>query len=109
MDDKKIKGDLILPMPLITASGTTTITATGAGIERELIFPNDSTSEQIVSTLAYELGVDFKPPFKEQIMEKVDVAKTYTNEFEIGITWKEGFKFKISRAPKKIIKSFIKK
>jgi hypothetical protein len=106
-DDAKGKLCSILPIMVATA-GTTTVTATSIDLETEFIFPDESTSEEIVSSLAYELGNKFSPQIKDKIKESVDIAKTYVNEFEFSITL-QGIKLRISRAPKKTIKSFIKK
>jgi hypothetical protein len=105
MDDIKGNINAVIPTIIASAWATTTVTATSADVEKELIFPDDSTSVQIIETVESELGVNFKTPFKEQILESINIAKTYVKEVEIGLTWDEGFKFKITRSPKKIIKS----
>jgi hypothetical protein len=99
----KLKGEF---SSLILDASTITVTATTQdGAEKELIFPDNIPSKEIVTSLAYELGEDLKS-FSKQIVENVEITKTYWQEIEFGIPWLGGLKLRISRAPKKVVKSF---
>ncbi len=105
-----VKDMLSSVIPTTLLAGTSiTVTATGKEIEQELIYPDTTPGKEVAASLAYELGVDFQPPIIKQIVETVDVSKTYWSGFEFSLNLEEGFKIKITRSPKKIIKNFTEK
>ena len=93
---------------IILAEPTITITATSRDIERELNFPANISREELTTSLSYELGPQFKPTMIEKMVETVDNKGISIKDIELSMTWEEGFRIRISMAPKKIIKSFFK-
>jgi hypothetical protein len=87
------------------SESTISVTASASGMDdREFYFPVTVSSPVITKTILDETGFSLKPKERKELLETVDIAKTYFSEFEIGFTFEEGFKFRVKREPKKIVK-----
>jgi len=95
-DEKEKTIELDTPTLSITAE-------TPDGLVHEHYFSENTPSGEIVTGSTTDLGIQLKPEEKKEFVEKIDVVKTYVSEAETNFL---GFKFKIKRSPKKIIKSF---
>ena len=92
---------------ITTTSSGVSITASGIDdTEREFYYPETIDSKEMVTSTTLDLGFKLQPEEEDKIVETLDIAKTYVSEVEFGFTLEKGFKFKIKREPKKIIKSF---
>ena len=92
---------------ITTPTSGVSITASGIDeTEREFIYPETIDSKEMVASTSLDLGIEIQPTETNKIVETLDIAKTYVSEVEFGITLQKGFKIKIKREPKKIIKSF---
>jgi hypothetical protein len=95
-------------IPPLIVQGSTSVTASNIKIidEKEFIYPDAYSSKDMVASLAYELGTEFKPKTKRKIIEVMEVAKSQITDFQVGLNLEEGFYIKIKREPQKIIKIF---
>ena len=75
-------------------------------VEREYYFPDSTSSDEIVMSATADIPVEIEQIDRRRLIETVDVAKTYVSEVEVGVTLKGGFRVRIKRHPKKIIKTF---
>ena len=110
-NDNNIKLDAQLPALRIESSGVSVSATTNSGETQELYYPETVPSGEIVATSVSTLGIELDAYERNQIIEVVDYAKThkpYVSEFEFSISLKEGFKIKIKREPRKVIKYFNK-
>lgn len=99
-NNDKIGGILKVDLPgiIVTASGTVD------EVDREYYYPSTLPSGEIVVASTADLGVELEPQQQEQLIQSVDVVKTYVSEMDVAFG---PFKFKIKRSPKiKIIKSY---
>jgi hypothetical protein len=93
--------------PSITLTESTiSVTAVTQEWEKEFIFSDVKPSEEIAEDVVVEIGRNLEP-YKKQIIENLDITKTYSQTIEFGITWEQGLIFKITRSPKKMVKSFV--
>jgi len=100
-----------LPAFTVEASAISVTASKGTEEEQEIYYPETTASGIIVADSTASIGIQLSPEEHEQMIEAVDYAKThkpYISEFEISLNIKEGFKFKIKRQPKKVIKYYSK-
>jgi hypothetical protein len=102
---KKVKNlEVVVTDSIVTTTPTVAVSTSGYGVEeKEFHYPEKMISEQVVTSLAYQLGTTFKPKIRKQIIECIEVAKSRISEFEVGIK-SGGIYLKIKREPKKTIK-----
>lgn len=110
-DNDTGKLELKLPPFTIEASAILVAASKGSQEEQEIYYPATTATGIIVANSTAEIGLHLSPEEQGQMIEAVDYAKThkpYISEFEISLNIKEGFKFRIKRQPKKIIKYYSK-
>ncbi len=99
-NNDKIGGILKVDLPAITV----TASGTADEVDREYYYPSTLPSGEIVVASTADLGVELEPQQQEQLIQSLDVVKTYVSEMEVAFG---PLKFKIKRSPKnKIIKSY---
>ena len=96
----KIVGALEVTVPAITV----TASGTADNIDREIYYPTTVPSGEIAVASTADLEIQLEPQQQEQLIQSVDVVKTYVSEMELALG---PIKFKIKRSPRnKVIKSY---
>jgi len=109
MEKKNIKGDgdIIIPSFKMKSSGVSVTAIHPDGSEQINYYSGEVSTERIASDSTNVSAIDLIPEQKIEFMEAIDYAKThkpYTSDFEIALNFKEGFKFRIKREPRKTIR-----